>query len=235
MKRFLLFLLGIALFPVIPAIALSISDLLPAVSLHGFPWIAHEPLAVFSGYAFWTLVFLIMPPSAKVYVLGHELTHALWGLLTFSRVGRLRVDKNGGSVDISHPGFFTTLAPYFIPFYLVVVLLLRFCLGLFIPMEPYALCWLFLIGIAYGFHVTYTVKSLSCLQPDICVYGHVISYVAIVIFNLLLFGYGFVAVTPATLPTYHQQLVVRTFQSYDWTYSRMLAGGRSIASHLAGR
>ena len=217
MKRFLLFLLGLLLIPLVLAVFLAIGDLLPSLFLSEFPWLSGDFLALFAGYAVWTVLFLLAPPSMKVYVLGHELTHALWGLMTFSRVGRLRVRENGGSVGVSDPGFFTTLAPYFIPFYLVVLLVLRLLLGMFIDMSGYERIWLFLIGSAYGFHVTYTVKSLSERQPDIHVYGRVVSYVAILLINLLLLGYGLVAVTPATLPSYHQHLAIRSFSAYRQT------------------
>ena len=230
MKRFFLLLLGLLLLPMIPAVALAVADLLPAIFVQDFPWIARESFAVLLGYAVWTAVFIFVPLSSKIYVLGHELTHAMWGLLTFSKVGRLRVGEEGGSVEISNPGFFTTLAPYFVPFYLIVLLLLRFVVGLFVKMEPYSFFWLFLIGMAYGFHITYTVKSLAIHQPDIRVYGRVISYVVIIIVNLLLFGYGFVAVTAATLPGYHQQLVVRTYHSYEWTGSKIADGVKACAS-----
>lgn len=235
MKRALLLLLGVLLIPAIPGVALAVLDLLPAIFSGDFPWISREPLAVLLGYAAWTVVFAAIPPAARVYVLGHELTHAAWGLMTFSRVRRLRVRDDGGSVEITSPGFFTTLAPYFVPFYLLVVLLARLVAGLFADMGPYSSCWLFLVGLAYGFHVTYTVKSLAGRQPDIRVYGRVLSCVAIIVINLLILGYGLVAVTPAGLPAYHRRLAVRTLRSYETAAGAVARGGEAIAAALRHR
>ena len=216
LKRFLLFLVGVALIPALCAAALAIRDLFPALLTSSMPFIAPEPLAFAAGYAIWTILFLFLPPAIKMYVWGHELTHALWGLMTGSKVGKIKVGENGGYVNLTNPGIFTTLAPYFVPFYLVVVLLLRLVAGLFWDMEPYALWWLGLFGMAYGFHVTYTVRSLTERQPDIKEFGHVISYVLILLINVLVFGYGIMAVTSASLPQYHGALLQRGIQAYSF-------------------
>ena len=220
-RRFLLFLLGVALFPAIVAAVRAVGDLVPALFLASPPFIAPGPLAFVGGYALWTALFFVLPPSVKMYVWGHELTHALWGLLTGSKVGKIKVGENGGYVNLTNPGIFTTLAPYFVPFYLVVVLLLRLLAGLFWDMEPYAPFWLGLMGMAYGFHVTYTIRSLMERQPDIREFGHVISYALILLINVLVFGYGLVALTPASLPEFHGALGERGVQ----TYSRVGAEG----------
>ncbi len=213
-RRFLLFLLGAALLPAIVAAALAVYDQIPALFIPSPPFIAPGPLAFVIGYALWTLLFFILPPSVSMYVWGHELTHAIWGLLTGSKVGKIKVGKNGGYVNLTNPGIFTTLAPYFVPFYLVVALLLRLVAGLFWDMTPFSPFWLGLMGMAYGFHVTYTVRSLTERQPDIREFGHVISYALILLINILVFGYGLVALTRASLPEYHGALLDRGKQAY---------------------
>ena len=216
LKRFLLFLIGVALIPAICAAVLAVYDLFPTLLTSSLPFIAPEPLAFAAGYAICTILFLFLPPAIKMYVWGHELTHALWGLMTGSKVGKIKVSDKGGYVNLTNPGIFTTLAPYFVPFYLVVVLLLRLVIGLFFDMEPYALWWLVLFGMAYGFHVTYTIRSLTERQPDIKEFGHVISYVLILLINVLVFGYGIMAVTSASLPQYHGALLQRGIQAYSF-------------------
>ena len=213
--RFLLFLAGLLLLPLLYALARAVGDLLPALFLDRPPWVAPEAIALFAGFAAWSLLSVFLPPATRVYVFGHELTHAAWGLLTGSKVGRMRVGDDGGFVELSNPGIFTTLAPYFVPFYLVVLLLLRLLAGLFADMRPYALWWLFAMGLAYGFHVLYTIKSLIQHQPDIRVYGRLVSYVVILLANTLIFGYGFVAVTSATIPAYHGAIIQRTGEAYS--------------------
>ena len=213
-RRFFLFLVGLLLLPLLYALARALLDVLPALFIDKSPWIALEAIALAAGFFAWIVLSLFLPPSIRVYVFGHEMTHAIWGLLTGSKIGRMRVGDNGGFVELSNPGLFTTLAPYFVPFYLVVLLLLRLLCGLFLDMAPYSLWWLFAMGLAYGFHILYTVKSLAQKQPDIRVYGRFASYVIILLANLLLFGYGFVAVTSATFPKYHQAMFSRTCETY---------------------
>ncbi len=163
-----------------------------------------------------------------MYVWGHELTHALGGLLTGSKIGKIKVGKDGGYVNLTNPGIFTTLAPYFVPFYLVVVLLLRLLAGFFWEMGPYAPFWLGLMGMAYGFHVTYTVRSLAERQPDIREFGHVISYVLILLINVLVFGYGLAALTRATLPEYHGALAEHGLRIYSRLATETVQGLRAL-------
>lgn len=228
--RFALLLLGLAMAPANCALALAAYDLAPAILVRTPPFVAPEPLSLIAGYALSTILFLVFPPWVRMYVLGHELTHAIWGLLTGSKVGRIKVGSNGGYVQLSDPGVFTTLAPYFVPFYMAVVLLLRLIIGFFADMSPYALHWLFLVGMAYGFHVLYTVRSLMERQPDIREFGRFISYAIILMVNLVVFGYGIVSVTPATAGEYHQAVVRRTTQCYS-----LVANAASRTAHAAMR
>ena len=233
LKRFLLFLIGVTLIPAICAAVLAVYDLFPTLLTSSLPFIAPEPLAFAAGYAIWTILFLFLPPAIKMYVWGHELTHALWGLMTGSKVGKIKVSDKGGYVNLTNPGIFTTLAPYFVPFYLVVVLLLRLVIGLFFDMEPYALWWLVLFGMAYGFHLTYTVRSLTERQPDIKEFGHVISYVLILLINVLVFGDGIVAVTSASLPQYHGALLQRSTQAYSFVSAQVARGAHMLMEAVA--
>ena len=233
LKRFLLFLVGAALLPAVFAAARAVYDLVPALFIQSPPFIAPEPLAFAGGCVLWTLLFFFLPPSVKMYVWGHELTHAIWGLLTGSKVGKIKVGEDGGYVNLTNPGIFTTLAPYFVPFYLIVVLLIRLLCGLFWDMGPYSLVWLALMGMAYGFHVTYTVRSLTERQPDIREFGHLISYTLILLINVLVFGYGLVAITHATLPEYHGALVDRAMQSYSATWKAISDAAISAWGRIA--
>ena len=87
--RVLLLLAGLFLIPALCAAALAAYDIVPALFLAKPPFIAPGPLAFAAGYALWTLLFIFLPPSAKMYVWGHELTHAAWGRLTGSKIGKI--------------------------------------------------------------------------------------------------------------------------------------------------
>ena len=230
-KRLLLFLTGLLLLPLCWGAARALPDLFPFAVVNHPPWIAPSILALCAGYGVWTLVYLCMPPSVRVYIWGHELTHALWGLLTGARVGPIRVRSTGGSVALSEAGIWTTLAPYLVPFYTVIVVLLRLLLGLVVDMTRWELVWLFLVGLTWSFHITYTLRSLLQHQPDIQACGRLFSYPLILLFNLLLLGYLLVAASAAPLATFHARLFDRGLSAYHTT-GRMLVHGTRIGLRL---
>jgi hypothetical protein len=123
-----------------------------------------------------------------VYVLGHELTHALWTWLFGGQVKKMKVTSSGGHVVISKTNFVIALAPYFFPLYAMMVV------GLFAPghfIWAWPLVWFHLcIGAAYSFHVTLTFHTLKTRQSDITSQGWLFSAVVIFLGNIcvLLFG-----------------------------------------------
>ena len=216
-KRLTLFLAGLLLLPLGWGLGRSLLALFPHGVIASPPWIEPSLLACCAGYGLWSLVYLCLPPSIRLYVWGHELTHAIWGLLTGARVGPIRVGRHGGSVTLSQAGLWTTLAPYFIPFYTLVVVVARLIAGLFVDMNRSAPAWMFLVGLTWGFHITYTLRSLLQRQPDIQTYGRLFSYALILILNLLILGYVIVAATAATIPVYHAEIFHQTVTAYRIT------------------
>ena len=213
-KRFLLFLVGVVLLPLCWGLCRAIFDLFPLAAINTPPWIAPSLLALCAGYACWTIIYLCLSPSIRLYIWGHELTHALWGTLAGAKVGPIRVNRAGGSVTLSEAGILTTLAPYFVPFYTLIVILLRLLLGLFIARGRWELVWLFLVGLTWSFHMTYTARSLLQQQPDLHAYGRLFSYTLIITVNLLTLGYVLVFASAATLPLFHEQIFTRTARVY---------------------
>src|SRR5213083_261670 len=81
-----------------------------------------------AGAACWLVILLLLPKPMWIYVFGHELTHALWAWLFGGRVKKFKATSQGGHVVITRSNFFITLAPYFFPLYVAVVVLF-FTLG----------------------------------------------------------------------------------------------------------
>jgi len=150
----------------------------------------------------------------RAYVVAHELTHALWTLLSGGSVHSLRVSASGGSVRLSKSNMLITLAPYFFPFYTILLILAQLLLGLFVPEIPYPLVWLFFIGLTWGFHVTFTVQSLMTTQPDIQEYGRLFSYAVIYLFNLAGVCLWVVCTTSANLGHLSEDLILHTVDVY---------------------
>jgi hypothetical protein len=193
--RLLKLLLGIALLPAAFAITGTLVDLLTSLpSSHGgipadFWWVG-------GGFVFWLVLWFALPRPARTYVLAHELTHAIWGLAWGARVSKLRVRGDGGSVNLSKTNVWITLAPYFFPLYTMIVIAVHIVVRLFFPStayyEPF---WLALIGLTWGFHVTFTMAVLLQRQPDVQEHGRIFSWTLIYLLNIAGLIVGILAVT----------------------------------------
>ena len=177
-------LVGILLLPVCVAVTRTLYALLWHLQGDG-AGISSSTLGLLLGIALWTFLYLVLPRPVRTYVLAHELTHALWGYLMGAGVSQLRVSEKGGSVMVSKSNFLITLAPYFFPFYTVCVIALHGVLWLFMDMQNYGPLWMGLVGLTWGFHVTFTVTMLDGHQPDVAAYGRVLSYTVIYLMNVL--------------------------------------------------
>jgi hypothetical protein len=80
-------------------------------------------LPLLAGVACWVVVFLLLPKPMWIYVLGHESTHAVWTWIFGGKVKQFKAASSGGHVVTTKNNFVITLAPYFFPFYAVLVVL----------------------------------------------------------------------------------------------------------------
>ncbi len=231
MLRLLRFLIGLFLVPLCVAVTLALLDTLRRIPGSG-SLLSPETAWLLTGYFLWLGMWFFLPHPVKTYVVAHELTHALWGLLCGARVSHLRVSEGGGSVRLSKSNIVITLAPYFFPLYTILVILLRFAVGYFVHPVPYPLAWLFFVGLTWGFHVTFTVQSLLVTQPDIAEYGQIFSYVLIYLFNLTGVGLWIVCTTPVTFETFGALLVSHTTDVYALVYNELSARLHAFAEHV---
>lgn len=185
-NKLLKFAIGMLLLPACFALTLSAWQVARQLA---FGLRAHSRLigfAFWGGYLLWLAIFVLLPRTTRTYVLGHELTHALWALMMGARVSGLRVSKSGGQVRTSKTNWVITLAPYFFPFYAML-----FIVGFFIGHQLWGFerqMWLlfFLVGVGWSFHVTFTLFTLfTTNQPDVQSQGWLFSMVVIFCMNLL--------------------------------------------------
>jgi len=224
MNRFFRLVAGLALIPLCVAMTLALLDLLRGLAGGLF---SPEVLWLGIGYTLWLVLWFVMPQPARAYVMAHELTHALWALLFGARIRKMKVTAKGGSVSLSKTNLLITLAPYFFPFYTVLVLLLRWLVGCFVQPVPMPYVWLFLVGLTWGFHLCFTVQSLLTRQPDILEYGRILSYAVIYIFNMLGILLWLICTTSISLSAVVAALLVRTVTAYS-------AVGNLLARAVAG-
>ena len=103
-----------------------------------------------------------------LYVLGHELTHALAAWSTGGKVFSIKVAEDGGHVDLSHSSAIVALAPYCVPFHALLVVVGYRVLTWLRPQAQTETLFLFLIGGALAFHALMTWEALTeARQPDL--------------------------------------------------------------------
>jgi hypothetical protein len=183
------------------------------------------PLA--AGAACWWAIYLLLPKPAWLYVVGHELTHALWTWAFGGRVKRFRANARGGEVVVSKTNFLIALAPYFFPFYAAVVVLVFATGNALWDWTTYRIWYHLLLGAAYAFHVTLTWHTLRSEQTDITSQGYLFSGVVILLGNIgvLLIGLP-VLVAEVGLSTVLRWCVEGTVATlaFCWEAVRFIAG-----------
>jgi hypothetical protein len=186
MPKWVKFLLGLALLPVCVATAKTVWQILATSGGADKVW-----LPMLAGAASWVVIFLLLPKPMWIYVLGHEMTHAVWTWICGGQVKRLKATSEGGHVVTTKSNFVIALAPYFFPFYAVVVVLVFLIGDLIWSWRSGYLPWFhFLLAAAYAFHITLTFEILKTRQSDITSQGYLFSTVVIFLGNAIVLILG---------------------------------------------
>ena len=111
MARFARFVAAILCFPFVWALCLTFADSFSLSSGPSQGLFSAEAISLFAGMFAFLAVWIALPNPVRIYVLGHELTHAVWGLAFGARVSNLRVRPTGGSVQLTKSNVWITLAP----------------------------------------------------------------------------------------------------------------------------
>lgn len=185
MPKWLKFIIGLLLLPVCVGAAQTFWRLLQAGEGAESFWVMFG-----AGAAIWVVVFLVLPKPLWVYVMGHEMTHAVWVWLCGGRVTQFKASSKGGHVVVTRNNFIISLAPYFFPFYAVIVVALFVGCHLIWDWSRYQIAFHLLLGAAYSFHVTLTIYILRNEQSDITQNGYLFSTCIIFIGNILVLLVG---------------------------------------------
>lgn len=171
-------------------------------------------LALLGGIVAFAVGWVLLPHPVRTYVFGHELTHALWGLLFGARPSALRVGARGGSVSLTKTNVFITLAPYFFPFYTFLVSLAALAVWLVAGRLPGLPAWLFLVGFTWSFHFLFTLETLAQRQPDVALYGRLFSWTFIYLGNVLFVVLWLAVTTDFTFARLGASLAARAASAY---------------------
>lgn len=209
--------LALALWPGVWATGTCFAGLLrSAASSPSFPWWA--AVCFWGGWAVATLAYLFLPRPRGIYVLGHELSHALAIWFSGGKVHSMQVADKGGRVISDRTSAWITLAPYIFPLYpLLAGVMWLATLRLWPRLVDYQLVFLGLWGAVWGYHYAFTADLLRTRQPDFLVYGRIFSLTVIILANLLL-GVALIWAFFRPMPLPH--LLTELARSWAWTYTQ---------------
>ncbi|HUR45638.1 MAG TPA: hypothetical protein VMZ27_07165 [Candidatus Saccharimonadales bacterium] len=179
MPKWVKLLLGILLLPICVGAVRALFMVIGATGRADTIWVA-----LIGGAACWLTLFLLLPKPMRVYVFGHELTHAVWTWLFGGRVKKFKVTSKGGHVIVTKSNFVIALAPYFFPLYAALTVLVFVLGNLLWNWAGYRVWFHFLLGAAYAFHLTLTAHILKTEQSDITSQGYLFSAVIIFLGNV---------------------------------------------------
>ena len=233
MAGFLRMLVGVALLPACWGFCRAFADAVLAAAgrTDGF---SAEAVALLGGMAVFLFCWMALSHPMRVYVLGHELTHALWGLLFGARPSDMRVSASGGSVRLTKSNLLITLAPYFFPFYTFVVIVAALVTYAFLRPLPFLPVWLFLVGFTWAFHVLFTFETLTVRQPDVKLYGRIFSWTFIFIVNVGIVLVWLAAMTDLTFAELGGALYGRIVGAYAGTCAAAAWLFRLVRGAFAG-
>lgn len=223
--------LAVALFLLLPLSVVMVFALLmqlyhaaPRVSDPGF-WLS-EPVwfTLLGAGAFMALTIsrFAEPVLIYIYVLGHELTHAIAAKLCLGRVQAFRIDFDGGYVETDTDNLFIALSPYFVPLWMLVWMFALWVGNLLFPFENYLPWFCAGFGFWWFFHLHWTIWVIPREQPDMLENGMLLSMLVILVMNifiLLVILCCFDVITPQG----YMQDTVNAAQRIHETF-RLLAG-----------
>lgn len=219
----------------------------------GLLWAAWEQLRDLAGHrltwlpavagaaAYLAVQFVFRRPM-RVYVFGHEMTHALAAWLSGFRVKSMRVSATGGEVVLSGSNAAVALAPYCVPLYTFLAVAGFAGAKAFAQAAIPAFWFPFAVGATFAFHVALTVHALAQDQPDLLHAGVFPSLVFILFANAVVLVLLLKVLFPATvsLRDFAAEFFTASFLAWDhvlraaaWTAAQ--AGGAAQRLWTAAR
>jgi hypothetical protein len=211
---------------------------------HAF-WATEEFWFFNLGVSLWVLWFFGSiwacgePRPLRVYVFGHELTHAVWVWAMGGKVEEFHWSRNGGHILTDTHNFWIALAPYFYPLYSLVVVVLFGAASVFYNLETSTVTFIFMaplqwtflaLGSTWAFHLSFTFWMLPKGQSDLMHHGTFFSLVIIYIMNLAVLALFLIVAAPEiTFLSFGRELLENTEDLCATLWSAMVGGSPSTA------
>lgn len=142
----------------------------------------------FIGFASYLTFFLTFRKPLRSYLLGHELTHALWVFLFRGEVHEIRLSGREGRIKATKRNIFIALAPYFFPLYTILVMVSYYIASRWISFGHYYRLVVAALGFTWSFHLLLNIFVLARGQEDLRVSGRFFSLAIIFVFNVVVLG-----------------------------------------------
>lgn len=183
LKRILQLLLGIISLPVCIAASFALYE-----QLNQIKTLSYDERYFLLGIVAYLIVHTVFFKPTYIYILGHELMHALATWISGGKVSSFKVSSQGGKVTTNKSNIFIALAPYFFPLYTIVVALIFFGMRFIAEASlPYSV-FFFLVGFTFSFHIILTIDFLKIKQTDFLHSGYLFSVCLIYIVNIVIIG-----------------------------------------------
>lgn len=174
--------LGVALLPVLWVLGGQLLRMTGALSAEGYKaWWLYA-----AGAAGYLAIERLIAKPMWLYVVGHELTHAVSGVLSGAKIYSLKATAKNGEVQLSKSNAFIALSPYVVPFYAVLVVALYAAAKRWWFPPAVAPSFQILLGASLAFHFSLTFQAVHGQQTDLKVLGIFLSCVLIAIGNALI-------------------------------------------------
>ncbi|MEO8353037.1 MAG: hypothetical protein ABI680_15000 [Chthoniobacteraceae bacterium] len=198
-------------------------------------WATEEFWFFALGTVLWLLMFAGSiwvfgePRFLRLYVLGHEFTHALWARAMGGKVYQFKVSREGGFIVTDRHNFWIALAPYFYPLYSIVVIGIYGAVSLFYDVSGQTR-WLFgALGLTWAFHFSFTLWMIPKGQSDLSTNGTFFSLVVIYLMNLLILSALLIFAAPeVNFQTFWRSIEHNGIVLSDWVIQGINATVRAL-------
>lgn len=209
-KSLVKFVVGLFLLP--PAWILTETFLQAFMTSLQHGLLASQSFGCFAaGAVLFAILYLIIPQRILMipYVLGHEVTHALWVWIFGGNVqDHFHVSLEGGHVLTDRVNTWIILAPYFFPIYSVLILTIYGAASCVADISSYRWLLFLLIGITLAFHLFFTCLLILRGQPDLHYGGTFFSLTVIYLINLLIITGLLLVTSRIVTPAHFGRLLV---------------------------
>ena len=216
--RFLRWAVALLLLPICLVTTYTLISQFSDETLNRRLWVTAEFWYFTTGAAMmtgWFYTGLLRTMFLYLYVLGHELTHAIFVIFHLGKVSDMKVSVHGGYIATNKSNILISLSPYFFPFWSMMLLSLYGLIGLFTKLPPYSDQILFaLLGATWMFHLLWTLWMIPRDQPDLKENDTFFSLVIIYLANILILS--------AMLCTSSRTLTFEHFSASWWIHAEQL-------------